>query len=362
MTPSTPVERLAELLVGRSLGVQPGWQVMVVATPLARPLVESVTRSIARRGAYPLVRLSFTERERVPLEGVWAAEAPLELLSALAPSEERTLAEIDAYLIVFSPENVNDAGRLPTERRRALGLAHRAFSRRTAGDGVAWVSVPYPTQALAQEAGLPLGEYEDILYAACLRDWDNEHARMRRYADRFDAASEVRIVGPGTDLSLSLAGRLAEIDDAHRNMPGGEFFYSPLESSAEGVIEFSEFSAAHGGHRCEGIRLRFKQGVVADASARQGEEYLLGVLDTDEGARRLGELGIGCNTGLPRHVHHMWFDEKVAGTIHLALGQGFPSIGGTNESTIHWDLVKDLSDGYIELDGVKVQEAGNWLL
>jgi aminopeptidase len=362
MMPSTPVERLAELLVGRSLGVQPGWQVMVVATPLARPLVESVTRSIARRGAYPLVRLSFTERERVPLEGVWAAEAPLELLSALAPSEERTLAEIDAYLIVFSPENVNDAGRLPTERRRVLGQAHRAFSRRTAGNDVAWVSVPYPTQALAQEAGLPLAEYENILYAACLRDWDSERERMRRYADRFDAASEVRIVGPGTDLLLSLAGRLAEIDDAHRNMPGGEFFYSPLESSAEGVIEFSEFPATHGGHRCEGIRLRLEQGAVVDASARQGEEYLSRVLDTDEGARRLGELGIGCNTGLPRHVHHMWFDEKVAGTIHLALGQGFPFLGGTNESTIHWDLVKDLSEGYIELDGAKVQEAGDWLL
>lgn len=356
------VDQLAELLVGRSLDAQPGWQVMVVATPLARPLVESVARSLASRGAYPLVRLSFIERERVPLEAVWAEVAPLETISSLAPSEARTFAEIDAYLIVFSPENVNDGSHLAVERRRALGQAHQQFRQRQAAGQVPWVSVPFPTQALAQEAGLTLGEYEDVLFDACLRDWDSERERMRRYADRFDAASTVRIVGSGTDLSLSLAGRMGEIDDGHVNMPGGEFFYSPLEDSAEGVIEFSEFPASHGSHRCEGIRLRFEQGAVVEASARRGEEYLLSVLDTDEGARRLGELGIGCNMGLPRHIHHMWFDEKVAGTIHLAIGQGFPQIGGTNASAIHWDLVKDLGEGSLELDGVTVQQNGAWLI
>jgi aminopeptidase len=356
------VEQYAELLVGRSLGVEPGWQVMVVATPLARPLVEELVRAIARRGAFPLVRLSFTDREQVPLEALWASEAPAELLPTLAPIEAQAREQLDAWLLVFSPENIYDGSELATERRLALRKAYRSFDRRKSTGEVPWVGCPFPTQALAQEAGLTIRGYEDVLYDACLRDWDAERERMRRYAERFDAAQLVQIVAPGTDISLSIAGRTGEIDDAHRNMPGGEFWYSPLEDSAEGVIEFSEFPASYGGHRCEGVRLRFETGRVVDASARSDEEFLLAILDADEGARRLGELGIGCNTGIPRHVRHMWFDEKVDGTIHLAIGQGFPAIGGVNESSIHWDMVKDLSHGRIELDGETVQENGEWLI
>jgi len=154
---------------------------------------------------------------------------------------------------------------------------------------------------------------------------------------------------------------MSDIDDGHLNMPGGEFFLSPLEDSAEGTIEFSEFAATWIGRRCEGIRLRFEAGRVVDASARSNEEFLLRFLETDDGASRLGELGIGCNRGIPRYIRHMWFDEKVDGTVHLALGAGFPHIGGTNESSVHWDLVKDLSRGRIELDGRTVQEKGVWL-
>jgi aminopeptidase len=225
-----------------------------------------------------------------------------------------------------------------------------------------WVSCPFPTQALAQEAGLTLRAYEDVLYAACLRDWDAEGERMKRYAERFDQTELVRVVGPETDLTLSLAGRRGEIDDGHRNMPGGEFFYSPVEDSADGVITFGEYPATFLGHRCEGIRLQFESGRVVDASARSGEEFLLAVLDTDDGARRVGELGIGCNQGIPPSVRHMWFDEKIDGTVHLAIGQSFPWIGGLNESAIHWDLVKDLTRGRIELDGEPVQERGKWLI
>jgi aminopeptidase len=128
------------------------------------------------------------------------------------------------------------------------------------------------------------------------------------------------------------------------------------------VVAFGEYSAAYLGRRCDGIRLRFEGGRVVDASARSNEDYLISVLDTDEGARRLGELGIGCNRGIPRSVQHMWWDEKIDGTIHLALGQSFPHIGGVNESAIHWDIVKDLSRGNIELDGEPVQRNGEWLI
>jgi aminopeptidase len=357
---ATREHELAELLVGRSLGVEPGWQVMISATALARPLVEELVREIARRSAYPLVRLSFTDLERVPFETVWAEHAPEELLTVPAASDVRTRKEIDARIILFSAENVYAGSELPSERRLALRAGARKAIDPAAELEKPWVSCPFPTQGLAQEAGVSLRTYADILYAACLRDWDAEGERMRRYADRFDAAETVRIVAPGTDLTLSLAGRHGDVDDGHRNMPGGEFFFCPLEDSAEGVIEFGEYAATFLGRRCEGIRLRFESGRVVDASARAGEEHLLAVLDTDEGSRRLGELGIGCNDGIPRHVTHMWWDEKIAGTIHLALGQGFPHLGGANESAIHWDIVKDVSQGRIDLDGTTVQERGVW--
>jgi aminopeptidase len=173
----------------------------------------------------------------------------------------------------------------------------------------------------------------------------------------------VRILGGGTDLTLSLAGRHGEVDEGHTNMPGGEFFYSPLEDSAEGVIEFSEFPAGYQGHSFAGIRLVFEGGAVVDASATQNETTLHALLDRDEGARRIGELGIGCNPGLTRPMNHVLFDEKIDGSIHLALGQSYEKVGGLNQSSIHWDIVKDLRQGgRIELDGEPVQENGRWLI
>jgi aminopeptidase len=181
---------------------------------------------------------------------------------------------------------------------------------------------------------------------------------MQPVADRFDRASAVRIVGDGTDLTLSLEGRRGAIDDGHQNVPGGEVFYSPVEDSAEGVVGF-DFSSG----TVKGIRLAFRGGEVVDASAAAGEDDLVAALDTDAGARRLGELGLGCNEGITRDLQNVLFNEKMAGTVHLALGHGFPMIGGTNASALHWDLVKDLRrGGRLYCDGELVQEDGRWVL
>jgi aminopeptidase len=221
----------------------------------------------------------------------------------------------------------------------------------------------YPTPALAQDAGMTLTAFEDFLYGAVLLDWQAEHARLSRYAALFDAADEVRIVGDGTDLRLSLAGRQTEVDAGMGNMPGGELFGCPVEDSAEGTIAFSEFPQLWGGRQLRGIRLRFEGGRVVDASADTEEEFLLETLDADEGARRIGELGIGGNPGITRYMGNVYFDEKIDGTVHIALGFGFPDMGGTNESAIHWDIVKDLrGGGRVELDGRVVQENGRWVV
>jgi aminopeptidase len=353
----------ARLLVERSLGVQAGWQVMIVATPLARPLVEELVRLIAGIGAWPLVRLSFVDLEQVPFDSLWASEAPEELLATIAPSEAQTRRDLDAWMLIQGSENTRGGSLLAAERRMVLRKAYLEFNERRLARGFPWVGCLYPTDAFAQEAGMTLPEFEDIVYGACLLDWDAERERMQRYAERFDAAETVRVVGAGTDLTLSIAGRNGLVDDAHYNMPGGEFFYSPLEDSAEGVIEFSEFPASYQGNVCEGVRLRFEGGKVVDASAGSNEEFLHSALDTDEGARRLGELGIGCNPGIQRPMKNTLFDEKIDGTVHFAIGAGVAFVGGVNKSAIHWDMVKELrTGGRIELDGKLVQENGAWVL
>ncbi len=354
------IERYAKLLVERCLDVQPGWEVLIRSTPLARPLLEELQRQIARRDAYAILRLSY---DMWPLDNGWISEAPEELLDELPKVDHYACERMDARVTLDAPENTRAAAEVPAERLARANKAAKVFYLRTMTGEIPWVSCQFPTNALAQEAGLTLAQLTEVIFSACLLDWDAEGDRMRRYAERFDAADHVRLVGSGTDLTISLTDRHGEVDDGRKNMPGGEFFFAPVEDSARGVIEFSEWPAVKDGHELEGIRLEFEDGRVVDASARKGEELLFKTLDTDGGSRCLGELGIGCNPGITRYMKNVLFDEKINGSIHLALGQSYTSIGGQNESSIHWDIVKDLRDGgRIELDGVVVQQNGAWTI
>jgi aminopeptidase len=354
------IEEYARIMVETCVDVQPGWQVIVAGNALGRPLIEEVTRQVARKGAYALLRVGLGGGTLIT-SFAWAREAPMELLENPAPLDMKLLEEIDALIVVDAPENTRAAAGLPAERLNALQSGIRPALERVFKGELPWVGGQFPVPSLAQEAGMSTDDFADFLYGAVLRDWDAERERMSRYAELFDRAEEVRIVGAETDLRLSIAGRPMEIDAGGRNLPGGEFFTSPVEDSAEGVITFSEFPAVYVGRECRGIRLRFEGGRAVDASAEAEEGFLLSTLDTDEGARRLGELGVGCNPGITRHMKNTLFDEKIDGTIHLALGNGIQEVGGQNESSIHWDIVKDLRHGgRIELDGKVVQESGVW--
>jgi aminopeptidase len=353
------IEQYARLLVETCIDVQPGWQVLVVGTPLGRPLVEEVTRQIARRGAYALLRVHFGG----PLfaSRTWLREASPELAGTPSSIEQHAFAQCDAIVAIEAPENTRDGGSLDQDRLAAVQAAYSPALERIFRAEVPWVFCPYPTPAAAQDAGMATDEFTDFLYGAVLRDWDAERERMQRYADRFEASDEVRIVGEATDLRLSIAGRSMDVDAGGANIPGGEFFGCPVEDSAEGVITFSEFPAIYAGREIPRIRLRFDGGRVVDAAADANEDFLLATLDRDEGSRRIGELGIGCNPGITRYMKNTLFDEKIDGTVHLALGNSIAELGGTNVSTIHWDIVKDLrSGGRIELDGSVVQENGVW--
>ena len=353
------VERYARLLVDRSLDVQPGWQVLIRTQPEARPLIEELIRLISERGAYPLLRMNFT---LFPNDEPWASEAPLDLVGEIAPIDLFASEHMDARITVEAPDNTRGVAQVSPERRALMKRASAPFFRRTMADQIPWVGCQFPTNAYAQEAGVPLAAYEDFFYEACLRDWDVESQSMRRLLARFDEAESVRIVGSETDVTLSLRERTGEVDDGHVNMPGGEFFFSPVEDSAEGTIYFDVPTELEGAP-VSGIRLSFRSGRVEEASAEQGESELLAALDLDEGARFAGELGIGCNAGITRPMRNILFDEKMAGTVHLAIGASYTKIGGKNVSSLHWDLIKDLrEEGRIELDGELVQEKGAWLI
>jgi aminopeptidase len=337
---------------------EPEWQVLVRSQPLGRPLIEEITRELGRRGARALVRLRFDA-----VGGDFLRHAPMELITRLSDIERHEIETADAYMAIVAPENTRDTADIPAERLAARQSALREPHMPYLMDVKPWVGCYYPTGAAAQDANLPLHAFEDFLYGAVLIDWEALRREMQRIAEHFDAAETVRITGPGTDISFSLAGRKGLVDALRANMPGGEIFYSPVEDSAEGVIAFSEYPACYLGHEVEGVRLRFEGGTIVEASATSDEEFLLGTLDTDEGARRLGEFGIGCNPGIQRHMRNTLFDEKMEGTIHLAVGTGFPQIGGKNESAVHWDMVKELRNGgRIELDGRVLQENGVWAL
>ncbi len=353
------VGEYAQLIVERCLGVQPGWQVLIRSQPAARSALDEIMRLIARRGAYPLLRMSFS---LWPIDEAWASEAPAELVGELAPIDLYASDHMDARITMEAPDNTRGAAPLSAERRALARKGIAPFFRRTMTHEIPWVSCQFPTNAYAQEAGMTLAEYEDFFYRAVLRDWDEDAKAMNRYLERFDAAKVVRIVGAETDLTISLRGRRGAVDSGHTNMPGGEFFFAPVEDSAEGTILFDVPTDMEGAP-VEGIRLTFRAGRVVEASAEHGNDVLLAALDMDEGSRALGELGIGCNTGITQPMRNILFDEKMAGTVHLALGRSYSHIGGKNVSALHWDLIKDLrAGGRLELDGDVVQENGTWLI
>jgi aminopeptidase len=353
------LEQYARILVEDCVDVQPGWQVLVISQPSGRPLVDEVSRQLARRGAYALLRIGFT----IGANTAWMKEASDELLESVPSITAHELENTDTYIAIIAPENTREGADVPPEKFGLVQAAYRPYSEPFFSGEKPWVGCQYPTAALAQDAGMTLEQFEDFLYGAVLIDWDALRREMEKIAERFDGAKEVRIVGEDTDLAFSLDGRKGKVSAADANMPSGEVFYSPVEDTASGAVTFSEYPAVYHGREVHGVRLRFENGRAVEISARSEEEFLKTMLATDDGASVLGEFGIGCNPGIQEHMRNTLFDEKIEGTIHLAMGNGFPFIGGKNESAIHWDMVKDLRrGGELYVDGELVQKDGAWRL
>jgi len=222
-----------------------------------------------------------------------------------------------------------------------------------------WCLTQYPNDAYAQEAGMSLSEYQDFVYGAILLDVDEQHNRMEKLANLMRATDRVKLTGDRTNLEFSIKGRTPVISDPVHNVPSGEVFTAPLDSSANGEIYF-DLPAIRLGREVKGVYLRFEDGKVVDVSAEQNEDFLREQLNIDEGAKRLGEFGVGMNLKINRFTKNILFDEKIAGTVHLAMGRAYKENGGTNESILHWDFIKNMRHGTITMDGSTIQENGRF--
>jgi aminopeptidase len=360
--------RLGELIVGYSLGLQAG-KVFRIDTPYGGvPLALELYRAALRAGALPYVNV---ELEQLP--EVLVAEGSEAQLDFVPPAAFGEVDMIDAIATIWAEGNTRAlTGAEPDLHQRLLAatrtLINRRWDRISAGE-LGWSGVLCPTPAHAQDAEMSLSDYESFVFRAChveddddaVAHWQSTAADLAARAEELGGVRELRIVGPDTDLRVVVEGRKWEAADGHHNMPDGEVYTSPLETQTEGEIRFS-FPALFQGREVDDIRLRFEDGVVVSAEAARGGEFLDALLGLDDGARRLGEVAFGMNYEIDRFTKNTLFDEKIGGTMHLALGAAFQELGGVNDSALHWDLVCDLrSEGEVYADGELVWRAGRFL-
>jgi aminopeptidase len=341
------LDRWAHTLVNYCTDLQPGERVLIQGSPLAEPLILPLYRACLEAGALPTVQVGLPRLQETLLR--YGSDEQLETLS---PFEAVASREFDVRIHIQSEENTRSLSGVDPARQRLFTGARRKLRKDAMASGSRgekrWSVTLFPTQAYAQDAGMSLSDYESFVYGACFLDDEDPAARWRelgagqqKLIDRLEAKETVRILARDTDLTLSIQGRTFINSDGKRNFPSGEFFTGPVEDSANGTIRYT-FPAIFGGREVEEVRLRFEGGKVVEATAARNEAFLREMLDLDEGARRLGEFAFGNNFGIQRFTRNILFDEKIGGTVHLALGASYPETGGTNESALHWDMICDL--------------------
>ena len=361
------VERLAGVLVEYSTGVGHGDLVCIDSSLAAGPLVAALYEKVLEAGGHPQLRTDLDGTAETLLAR--GSQAQLEWLS---PASMDEVEHSDVRIAIEAETNTRAlTGIDPTRqshRARAREPLRKRFFERSASGELRSVVTLFPTHAAAQDAEMSLGEYEDFVYRAGLLDapdpvddWTVLGERFARLAQWLGGKRELRVVGEGTDLTLGVEGRKWIPCDGHENFPDGEVFTGPVETSVTGRIRFS-YPASFAGRRVSGIELEFEGGEVVRARASHGEDFLQEMLALDDGSRRAGEFSFGMNDAVQEFTGHTLFDEKIGGTVHLALGASYPESGGTNESALHWDLVCDLREGSeVFADGELVYTNGRFV-
>jgi aminopeptidase len=348
--------QLADVLVNYSTKVKKGDKVFItMMEPESLPLLEQVYSKVIQAGGLPQV-----EYVSAILERELMRHGSIDQLNWVPGIQAYGMEWGDVYIGLRGFRNPFEFEGISSNRialhKKALGITSAMRTEQTR-----WVLIRIPNEAFAQQAQTSLDEMMNFFFNATLRDWPKEAERYREIQQVFQKTCDVRIVGKETDISFSTKGRRYVVGDGEFNMPDGEIFTSPVDDSAEGKIYF-EFPGVYGGKLIRGIRLEFAGGKVTRATAEENEDLLLQIINTDDGACKLGEFGVGTNFGITKFSYDILYDEKIGGTIHLALGRAYGECGGVNKSALHWDIIKDIrQEGAVYLDEKMVLEKGKFL-
>jgi aminopeptidase len=360
-------DRLAELVLDHSLGLKAGEVLRIEAEAVAAPLILPLHREAIKRGAH-----AYTALDLAGLNELLVGRGSDEQLEFVSPIELREMDTIDAAISIWSETNTRSFSRADPDRRQRQLAAQRqvAIRRRdrVTRRELRWCGTLCPTNAHAQDAEMSLDDYEDFVFRACHVLDDDPVGHWRRIGEQLQARAaelgsvrELHIAGDGTDLTVLVEGRKWRAAHGRQNVPDGEVYTSPVENGINGTIRFA-FPAVFSGREMDDVRLRFEHGRVVQADAAGGEAYLKSLLEMDEGASGVGEIAFGLNYEIDRFTRNILFDEKIGGTMHLALGMGFGDLGGLNRSALHLDLICDLrKEGEVRADGELVWQAGRFL-
>ena len=361
------LQKLAHLLVNYSGAVKKDDFVLVTCDDVAEPWMREVVKEAIKKGAHVETMLSSDDVNNIVLN--YSSDEQLlkeHYMTRVA------LEKADVWLSAWATKNTKINSNVPSHKLQlaAKGATswRKIYSERMGNGSLRWCGTQFPTYADAQEASMSLSEYEDFVYGAGLMDaddpiaeWKKVSAKQEKWVKYLDTKSEVHIISEGTDILVNVKGRKWQNCDGRVNFPDGEVFTSPVDDKINGHITFS-FPGIYMGKEIEGIRLEVKDGKVVKAEAKKGEDLLAQLLSVDEGASRFGEVAIGTNYGIKKFTRNMLFDEKIGGTIHMALGDSMPEAGGINSSTIHWDMLCDMTKGgKIYADGELFYENGKFI-
>ncbi len=350
------IKRLAEILTGWSIKIKKGDIIELNFGVDAKELALEAYKLILQKGAIPVLHAAVPGFAYNYYK--YATEEQLKKFPKIAMYEAKNTA---GSIGIGADYNTKELTSIEPKK-----IALRSKTTRKVKDidikKDNWVICEFPTNALAQDAEMSLEEFEDFVYSACLKDWAKESKKQDKLKEVLDKGKRVRIVAKDTDLTFSIEGRMSRKCDGKRNMPDGEVFIAPVEDSTEGHIKYT-YPAIYGGREVDGVYLEFHKGKVVKATAAKGEAFLKEMLKTDKGSRKLGEFGVGVNFGIKKFVKQILFDEKIGGTIHLALGMAYPEGGGRNKSAVHWDMIKDLrKGGAFYIDGKCIEKNGEFLI
>ena len=350
--------KLAQLAVRYSVAVKPGEKVIISGGSEAIPFLVELYKEIILRKGIPIVRVNLPD-----VNDFFYKYADENQIKFFPQYWMDTVKDAQAYIGVSSDMNTRELTGTDPKRITSRGKIMHPISDYIVNthDKIRRVSIAYPCVALAQDAEMSLSEYENFVYNACLQDWKKLGDRMDKINSAFEKGKKVHLIGENVDLKLSIAGKNSVADKGEENMPGGEIFMAPVRESLNGWIKF-DYPAIRNGKEVTDVYLKFVNGKVVEGTATKNQDFLLEMLATDENSSYVGELGIGCNPRVNRFTKDLLFDEKISGTIHLALGMAYKQNGGGNDSAIHWDIVKDMHKAKIILDGKVVQDKGKWLI